>query len=256
MLGKLMKYEIRSMGRIFLGLYAAVLAFAVVNRVFYTLQWEIPMVLASMAMVLLIFASIVTTVILIVYRFYKNLLSDEGYLMFTLPVKLDALLLSKLFTAFLFIFLSIVVAAAALFVSFGALPEDFWQELGRIISTFTNARGISGGRLASYIVAIVLFLLLNMFTFSLEAYTCMAIGQLSNRNKVAMAFVAYIVISMALQILSIFVAIALAMMGEAGMLDWLATPNLIYALPLLPLVMDLIYYFVTRTLLKRRINLA
>ena len=36
---------------------------------------------------MVIIAAFVITLIVIIQRFYKNLLTDEGYLMFTLPVK-------------------------------------------------------------------------------------------------------------------------------------------------------------------------
>lgn len=46
----------------------------------------------------------VMTFILIVTRFDRNLLGDEGYLMFTLPAKTSTLITAKLLTAILWLF--------------------------------------------------------------------------------------------------------------------------------------------------------
>ena len=46
-----------------------------------------------------------------VYRFYKNLMTDEGYLMFTLPVSRSQLIWSKLIVSMAWGILSAVLAA-------------------------------------------------------------------------------------------------------------------------------------------------
>ncbi len=46
---------------------------------------------------------------MIVLRFHKNLYSNEGYLMFTLPVKPQMLLASKTIVAFSWIIISFIV---------------------------------------------------------------------------------------------------------------------------------------------------
>ena len=53
------------------------------------------------------------TLVLMVYRFYKNLMTDEGYLMFTLPVSRSQLIWSKLMVALAWGVLSAVLAALA-----------------------------------------------------------------------------------------------------------------------------------------------
>lgn len=113
MFRKLVKYEwtamIRSMGPI----YLAVLAVTILNTfmfhvikpymnqprgIFFPLMDFTPYLTGTLyAVVLGVMA--VFTVTIIIQRFYKGLLKDEGYLMFTLPVESWKLILSKAFVS-------------------------------------------------------------------------------------------------------------------------------------------------------------
>ncbi len=59
--------------------------------------------------VLLIVGIFVITLIVILQRFYKNLVKEEGYLMFTLPVKPWELITSKLIASVIWTFVSTIV---------------------------------------------------------------------------------------------------------------------------------------------------
>ncbi|MBQ2943281.1 MAG: hypothetical protein IJD93_01085 [Ruminococcus sp.] len=56
------------------------------------------------------------TTILVVVRYYKHFFTDEGYLTFTLPVKKNLLLDSKIATSFIFSFMSSVLSYLNLFL--------------------------------------------------------------------------------------------------------------------------------------------
>lgn len=55
------------------------------------------------------------TVVVIVYRFYKNLLGSEGYLMHTLPVTVHQLIWSKLIAAVVWMAVTSVCIYGCLF---------------------------------------------------------------------------------------------------------------------------------------------
>lgn len=92
MLGKLTKYEFKATCRFFLPLYGALLLLAAMSRLS---QWimtynEIGLLhyfsnIFTLVYVLVAVAIFALTLIVMIQRFYKNLLGDEGYLMFTLP---------------------------------------------------------------------------------------------------------------------------------------------------------------------------
>ena len=130
MLKKLLKYELKSTSRIMWILYAAAIACGALLGVIVNLQLRSSgndsldlafsgegrlqvlsiLLIAFIAVyVLLLTAIMVTTFILIIMRFYRNLLLGEGYLMHTLPVEPASLITSKLLVAILWI----LIAAAA-----------------------------------------------------------------------------------------------------------------------------------------------
>ena len=92
MLGKLIKHEFRATGRIMVPVLLAVLALAVLANISFLVIDYVSNAFLSMLLGLLIAAYFiglvalgVITIIIMVYRFYKNMLGDQGYLMMTLP---------------------------------------------------------------------------------------------------------------------------------------------------------------------------
>ena len=122
MLSKLLKYDLRANLKIFLFIWPAILVFGLLERV--ALMAELPVKisanfvnLTTVLFVLAVIAACVFALVISVIRFYSGLLRDEGYLMFTLPVRPWQLVLSKLLTALL----TLVVTGLVSFVSVGIL---------------------------------------------------------------------------------------------------------------------------------------
>ena len=102
MLGKLLKYELKSTSRLMGVLYLAVLIVAaIVGFLARGTIWQatqgnaIAVVVSGLIYTLLIMTLMIVTVVMILQRFYKNLLKGEGYLMHTLPVPTWMLVASK-----------------------------------------------------------------------------------------------------------------------------------------------------------------
>ena len=99
MLRKLIKYEFRATARVMLPLYLVTIVLALLTRG-ASLWLELATAdmtmgesilgflagLVAVAFVLALLATFIVAVVLAVFRFRKNLLTDEGYVMFTLPV--------------------------------------------------------------------------------------------------------------------------------------------------------------------------
>ena len=91
MLGKLIKYEFKATGRLLLPVYGALLLMGGVVNLGLTLQGKLPVLkfaqgVLIFAYVALMVAAFALSFFVVISRFYKNLICDEGYLMFTLPV--------------------------------------------------------------------------------------------------------------------------------------------------------------------------
>lgn len=152
MLRKLMKYELKATARIFLLLYGTVLALGLLNKLFFMMgifggnlpfPVELTAGLTMMMYFFVIGAIFVMTLIITIQRFYKNLLGDEGYLMFTLPVKPWQHIVSKMTVAIFWFIVSVFVtifSGLMIGISFellAELPDIFSQIMGEFYEYFS-----------------------------------------------------------------------------------------------------------------------
>lgn len=121
MLRKLLKYEFAATGRYLLPLLCLLLVMAAAAglsiRILSAGQAGRAAAALAAIFVVLFFLSVMAlaavTVVLIVYRFYRNLLCSEGYLMHTLPVSVHQLICSKLIAAVCWMTVTSVLSMAA-----------------------------------------------------------------------------------------------------------------------------------------------
>ena len=200
MLGKLMKYEVRSCGRIFFPFYIMGLIFSLIAALFinfdnYEHNFSVLYIVGIFAGLALFIAAIVLTILLIVQRFNKSLLEDEGYLMFTLPVSQKSLVLSKFLTSLLFIILTSIVGMICIslvLVMFGYKVSDV-IDIGYVLNNTGSifSRNIGG------ILFYTLSYIVDYSTFILTIYLAITICHLPklSKHKVLSGLVAMIVLN-------------------------------------------------------------
>lgn len=204
---KLLKYEWKACARIFLPLYGVVLLMSIINMLMTTDSAQnflngIPSVILALLYVALLVAVFVVTVVILIQRFYQNLLGDEGYLMFTLPVTVAQHIWSKVIVAVAICLLSGLVALLSIAI-IGADTNLIFgigimlDELGKAIVADPNGLG--------YMLEGILLLLLSLASSVLFIYLCMALGHLAKKHRVLMSVVWYFVLSTAAQFLLTFV---------------------------------------------------
>ena len=264
MLNKLMKYEIKATARIFLPLYGTLLVFAALNKLFLIVGPEstymrIMSAVIMVSYVLSIVAVFAITFFIALQRFYKNLLGDEGYLMFTLPVKPWAHIVSKLLVTMMWVFCS--VFCALLSVAVIAAGEGFWTSLiDGIRMALTELREVFGVSGFALIFEAILMILISLSTSILMFYTAIAIGQMVSRHKLLTSIGAYLGLSMFTQIVVTTVAVTFGLVAEAGDLTAFFTAStvphyLLIGISLFNLVVAGAYFTVTNLILTRRLNL-
>lgn len=116
MLGTLLKYEFKAVGRILLPLFGAWLIAAALLGLSIGGdggQSVLFMVLTALLYGGVAMAALILTTIILIQRFYKNLLGNEGYLMFTLPVSTGQHIINKLLSASAWGTIGTVVAIAS-----------------------------------------------------------------------------------------------------------------------------------------------
>lgn len=242
MFGKLMKYELKSLLKGLLPLYGAILAVALINAVMASFGIGnsidgLPQVTAIMLYFGLCVAVAVVTFLVIIQRFYKGLLGQEGYLMFTLPVPTWQLTLSKLLGAVITTILSGIVGMLSILI------------LGSLNINWTLDATL-------FIIELIVLMLVGVAAMILEIYVAMALGHLANKHRIAMSFVWFVVLQTVLSFLTGLSAMALsywpffpvfyANLSAHGMMWMMILPCLIEAA---------VFYFGTTWILKNKLNL-
>lgn len=213
MLGKLLKYELKSSARTLIPLYIGILILSIVCGIFFATQIQDFMYSDNMSLFfgilyMLLFALLVAmgvlTVVSIIQRFYKNLLGDEGFLMFTLPVSSTTLLLSKMLAAMLWIIASSVVGVLSIMITM-FIPLFFSGELNITWSDFVYFMQIAWESLfntpalPTFMFQLLLGGFISIIVTILMAYVSMMIGQLQpfSRHQIIVSFIAFFLIGWA-----------------------------------------------------------
>lgn len=201
MLGKLMKYEFRATAIYFLPIYVALVlvsglryAVSLISQRFSNGFSAFSEFSLSAIYLLLAVGLAITTFIVIIIRFYKNLLGTEGYLMFTLPVSVSQNILAKLIPSVVWFFGSCVLGMLTIAPAMGLRFRD-----NPFVAMFT---GIRIGDAPAMLLAVLLVIggIAGSFLFY---YLCMCIGQTFNSHRFLASAGAYIVIQLILQVLGI-----------------------------------------------------
>ena len=148
MLKQLLKYEFKATKRLYFGLYLALALLSVVlgvtfrqeHALAHSTSFQNLQVILMIVYVSVILAIAVLCFVNTVQRFYQNLLGREGYLMHTLPVTETQLILSKLLTSMVWVLCSglVGIVCITVMVSIGGViePETFgtvdwngWKQL-------------------------------------------------------------------------------------------------------------------------------
>lgn len=272
MLAKLTKYEFRATGRILGVMYAALVVIAVIMRIQFAINnathsdmgmaMGMPTFIVIMLYACAIVAIGVLTFILIIQRFYKNLLQNEGYLMHTLPVKIWQHIAAKLIVSVVWCFVSMIV----IFVSFmvvGSVGVNF----GDLVTIMTTISFRNHGAVVANGVAFMFELLILCIAVAaasiLQIYAAMSVGQLSDNHKLLCSFGAYVGINVALQIIvgifaNIFYKSSSMLYGVFENMDVNSTASFhagMWALIALYVVKSVLFFAATNYLMKNKLNL-
>lgn len=260
---KLLKQDFRATARLMMPVYAAAILLALFNRLSLALQngrveshfLYVFTQLASVLFVLTMAAIVVMSFVLMIWRFHKNYMTDEGYLMFTLPVNTTELILSKLTIAIGWFICSALVAwIASLIVSHNSDMLDIFGISN--VSAFQTPEGrklLAGG---------AIFLLLAGICGCLMFYAAMSVGQSFRSHKTFGTVLAFFVFYIVMQILSMILlsgtlssmAGTMEAMMESGAMINIAN-GLLWRYIAFEAVFAAVYYAITHWMLSRKLNL-
>ncbi len=280
MLGKLMKYDLRSCLRKFGPLWLAAAAMSVLTGLSFRFVIDAPGqrsglvqfllgVLPTMVLFGLFVAMAVLALIFVCERFYKGLLGDEGYLMHTLPASAGAHIASKGLTALILEIVSALVALLSGFllvtvyhpVGFAEGWVEFWRQIGQL--SFP----------ASFpwlIVEVFFLILVTAAAQTLKIYAAIALGHLAKKHRALWALLAYVGIGIVLNTLfgiGVTSGLVERLLGFGSSWGFFSANGGISASGvgmaagaigsaiLAELLMGAAFFFLTRYILKRHLNL-
>lgn len=263
MLGKLLKYEFKATGRIYLPMIFLVVVLTPITRILTQLDifngvLEMIPGMTILAYVLSLIGMGVAAYIVFIYRFYKNLITPEGYLMFTLPVSSHSLVLSKAIVAFFWQVVSTLVVIGSI-IGMIYTPElwqslaDEWNKFQYQISMIPNFN--FNGFIALIIASIVVSSIYNIFYL----YCAVSVGQSMARNKILGSVAAAMVIYIVTQVISTVVMMPFAFNANAleddiTLLGSMASGVICVGI-LVSAVLAIVYYFISTYFLSKKLNL-
>ena len=181
MLRKLMKYEFKATGRIFLPLFAALMIISAVNRLLMSIGLKTPGSIGTAVSVVLIIGIIVLTLVLTIQRFRQNLLSSEGYLMMTLPTGVDGHILSKMIVAAVWVLVSLVVVTISILIM--ALTDINIETIRAAVKAVASEFNLSSVNFTLFAVEFAITAVIGLFSGILMIYACMSLSMLVSRRR-------------------------------------------------------------------------
>ena len=263
MLRKLLKHEFRATGRIMLPMYLIVLAAAAGGNLSVRMMnhsdnrvVDILAALLMMAFVVAMIGVAVMTLVVMVQRFRRNLMGDEGYIMFTLPVSVHQHLWSKFITSAVWF----VATGAVMLLSMLIMVLDvqvveemanFFRQLWREITGYyaLNSAAIVG--------ELVLLALISSAVICLQFYAAMAVGHSFANHKVAWSVVFFFVMQFVVQFLGTMgLSNSYLFSGWSGQLDlMMELHSLLWTAIGVSVITGAVYYIITAYFLKKHLNL-
>lgn len=268
MLTKLLKHEFKATGRFMWVIYAAMLLLSTAANISMRyIQHSTSHILRTIsvlfmvAWVLSLVIGSIGTFVMLIKRFYQNLLTDEGYLMFTLPGNVHQLVLSKLIAATVWFMASVLVIVLCVLIAMldNGMVSDFldfiriaWRETSVKLALNTT----------TVIVEMLVLMFVSTASSCLMFYSAMSIGYGCVNHKALKTVLAFFVMWFVLQLLGV--------LGLDTLGDIVFTPNS-FMLSLsamqsfhmsmlisigVSLVVAAVFYGITVWNLKKRLNLA
>ncbi|HBW34772.1 membrane protein [Desulfosporosinus sp. BICA1-9] len=264
MLSKLLKYELKATGRIFLPLFLALLMFAGITRLIYSIgpeKWDAPASISMAIYIIIMVGMFVMTFIMMIQRFYKNLLSDEGYLMLTLPVKPWKHILSKLLVSMLWMVTSGIAALISILI-ITLEKGDITKIVVGLLTVYDQVYEQLGASMYLLSVEIIIGVLISLASGILILYASIALGHLFSKHRMLASFGAFIALSTLSQIL--FTLIGLIpeayfpdihissndFIGMQHLIQWVIAGGIIFTG-----LLSAAYFAITNFILSKRLNL-
>lgn len=265
MLGKLLKYEWKATGKVLLLLNLYIVLLTVAGKimsaanVFETDSQVIRFVLSLLlaGYIISIIAVSIAATLFLMSRFYKNLYTDEGYLMHTLPVKPWMLVLSKFIYAFIAFLITGCIITGSIFCII--MTPDMWSDaISQLPLLIKETSELFRMSFAGIVFFCILLFVLSYSRSILMFYASISLGQLMKNHRIIGALLfyggLYTVSQIAVTIFMIIFGFASANLDSVNAVYNYARTMFWFA-GIEALVSAVIYWFLTVYMTSRKLNL-
>ncbi len=273
MLGKLIKHEWRAFWKIpaFVSLFLAiftVFGILALNAKIWAVENPVIQSLSVFVLLFYYIAIIVISFVTVIYtaiRFYRNIYTDEGYLMHTLPVTQKSLIISKLIVSYIWTIITALVIICSIFslvwtlMSSTGTDVSVWNLLCKMYESLSNPdviaefKEILGMSPVAFIIYTLFACIITPIYSILMIYTSISLGQLFKKHKVLGSVLSYIGIYTALQIIGSIVTAPV--MFSAASVEFTSFAPILYFSLAEAIVLIIVFFFLTEWIMKKKLNL-
>ena len=250
MFGKLLKYEFKFVGKWYFALYILSLIISIMlgvwikgvgllnNRIYDSIYFSLGAFLLIMSIMFIFAGILLSTLIIIIRQFYKNLFSREGYLTLTLPVSTHQIILSKLTAAIIWSIMSgLAICFSIFFILLPSINQEsfryFLENAKLYFPPIDSALLLLSWTVVSFIARILMI------------YFAIAIGQLFDNYRILLSFVAYCILAILIGTFSSYFNLFISNQWHLHLI----LNNILSAVQLV------VFYFGSYAIIKYKINL-
>lgn len=261
MLNKLLRYELKCTRRTFLPMLGAMVLFTLLTKSMELLCnvfsfIKIPYTIMFAVNLVLLVLSVFAAILFLIQRFYKNMTGPEGYLMFSLPVRVATHLFSKWLISIFWIF---VTAACGVGLGVLLIPSDALRAfMDAADLTLRQTMGLSLDRAESLLV---LYLAISASAFMAVIYGAVSIGQLARSNRAFASVGGYLIFYAVQQALNLLLVVILFLCYGQDLFVSTPTipqgmmPVLFGSVMVIELLVGCLAFYIAGRLFSKRLNL-
>ena len=261
MLGKLLKYDLKWVYKLIVIFYILAFIFAILTRVFFSIEnsllFNVIGKIVNGIMIAMLINSLINGLMRSWVRFVQNVYKDESYLTHTLPVEKKDIYISKVLTAVICSFTTVIVILLCLFISY------YSQENMEVLKTFLKFTAESYDiTVIGLILIISVVIFLEILFIILIGYVGIIIGHKSNKNKMAKTVIYGILLYLftssltllIIYIIGLFNPNVMNVINTTDIVNPDAIKNIMIAGIAIYVVYNIIYYLIGRIQLNKGVN--
>lgn len=261
MLKKLLKYDLIWVYKVVMVFYVLSVISAAFTRLFYSVENSVLFsVLGGIfrgILIGLLINALVNGLIRCWVRFATNVYKDESYLTHTLPVSKKTIFLSKVITAIVCSFTSVLVALLSIFIAF--YSEANMSALKKYLKIAASTYDMS---VVGFLLVVALVVFLEIAFVMLVGYTGIIIGHKFSQNKNTLSVVFSVALYMLTSALTLGIVYIVGLFNKSVMniintteiINMSAIKTVMYAGIAIYLVYNIVYYIVGKKLLSQGVN--